>query len=359
MHVRQLPSGRWRFIVQFAGQRADGTAATRGQAFLAGSQALIGLGHGRPAVDMTVKDLLDVWQAERQRKWSPTYAADMATVTAKLPAAFTDRDIATVTPPIVAALLRQLTAEGWSAHRVGRANVAVSQAFLLGVEYGWAAGNPARDVRAPEVAGADVSAPPPEVVGRLLLEMPARIYLAVRLAALMGARLGELVALRWADVDNGVLSIRRAAVYTPASGLVVRNTTKSGRKGDRRLDIDDRTLKLLDERRVEQFADAAARQLPEPVYIFSHDAGVTPWRPGYLGLAYRRVRDQVDGGHEVRFHDLRHHVATEMLADGLPPVAVAAQLGHSTPATTMRVYAHYLPGQGGESLRRRAARFDD
>jgi integrase len=173
---------------------------------------------------------------------------------------------------------------------------------------------------------------------------------------LTGCRLGELVALRWDDLTGHTLNVRRAAVYTPATGLVVRDQTKSGRKGDRRLELDDDTIQSLDDLRLDQATTADLQGLPAPVYMFSHDAGVTPWRPGYVGLEYRRLRAKVPGAERVRFHDLRHYVATTMLLDGENPLDVAAQLGHSTSATTLRVYAHYLPGRGGESTRRRADR---
>jgi integrase len=356
MHIRQQPSGKWRWIVQHRGDRRDGTSPTKGEATLDASRALLEIGATRQArVDMTVKDLLDVWQAERQRDWSPTYAADIAAVTAKLPATFLGRDIGEVRPQIVAGLLRELTKDGWSPHRVSRANVAVSQAFTLGVEHGWVETNPARDVRPPRARATEIEPPPETVVTELIAAMPKKIRLIVRLAALTGARLGELVALTWADVDGNVLTVRRAVVYTPRSGTVIRDTTKSGRKGDRRLELDDDTVAMLAAHREELRVTAVKRLLPEPVYVFSH-YGIEPWRPGYVGLAFRRARAQVDGAAEVRFHDLRHYVATQMLADGEHPVAVAAQLGHSSTTTTMRVYAHYLPGQGGDSVRRRAAR---
>lgn len=356
MYIRQLPSGKYRWIVQYRGGRRNGTSPSRGTATLAASQALLELGQNhREKVNLTVKDLLDVWQAERQRDWSPTYAADIATVTAKLPDAFLGRDIGEVRPQIVAGLLRELTKDGWSPHRVSRANVAVSQAFTLGVEHGWVDANPARDVKPPRARATEIEPPPEDVVAALIAKVPKKIRLVVRLAALTGARLGELCALRWDDVDGNVLTIRRAVVYTPQSGIVVRDTTKSGRKGDRRLELDDDTVAMLAAHREELRARAVKRLLPEPVYVFSH-YGNEPWRPGYVGLAFRRARANVDGAAEVRFHDLRHYVATQMLADGEHPVAVAAQLGHSSTTTTMRVYAHYLPGQGGESVRRRAAR---
>ena len=55
---------------------------------------------------------------------------------------------------------------------------------------------------------------------------------------------------------------------------------------------------------------------------------------------------------KVRFHDLRHACASLLLADGMSPVEVAAQLGHETVTTTLTVYAHTLPHQARESADR-------
>jgi integrase len=357
MHVRQLSSGSWRWIVQHRGVKRNGTSPTRARAILDGSRALVELGADHPAkIRATVDELLVAWQAEHEAEWSPTYAADVRHVCGHLPPAFLARDIGTVEPAVIATLQRTLTKQGWSAHRIQRVRGCLSGAYGMAVTYGWAQRNPVRDVNPPTVEQSDVHAPNDYSVRLLLESVPDRIRLVLWLAAVTGCRLGELVALRWADLDGGTLTVRRAVVYTPATGTVIREKTKTGRKGDRRLDLDDDTLAMLIAHRDNQRINAEERRLPVPVYVFSHDGGVSPWRPGYVGLAFRRARAGVPGATAVRFHDLRHYVATTMLADGEPLIDVAAQLGHSTPATTARVYAHYLPGRGKESATKRAGR---
>lgn len=360
MHARRLPSGKHRWIVQYRGQRRDGTTDTRARAILEGSRALVELGADHPAkIRATMEELLTAWQAEHEDEWSPTYAADVAHVCAHLPDTFLARDIATVEPAVIATLQRSLMKQGWSAHRVQRIRGCISGAFGMGVDYGWTPRNPVRDVKAPNVERSDVTAPEHDVVRELVASAPDGIRLFLRLAAVTGARRGEIIALQWRDLDaNGTLAIRRSVVQVAGQQPVVREQTKTGRKGDRRLELDDGTLTLLAVHRETQAATAADRRLPAPVFVFSHDAGVSPWRPDYIGLAYRRHRDTIAGAEHVRLHDLRHYVATSMLIDGEAPVDVAAQLGHSTPATTLRVYAHYLPGRGRESTKRRAGRLD-
>jgi integrase len=90
------------------------------------------------------------------------------------------------------------------------------------------------------------------------------------------------------------------------------------------------------------------------VYVFSDDAGVTPWRPDRVSRMFRRVADRA-GAEGVRLHDLRHFVATTMLEDGEPLHEVAGQLGN-TMKTTEEKYRHFMPGRGRDSVDRRAAR---
>lgn len=359
-HYRQLPSGKWRWIVQHRGQRRDGVADNRASAILAGSQALVELGATHPAsVDATMEELLTAWQAEGVDRWSPTYAADVEHVCSHLPQAFLDRNIDTVDPAVVAQLQRTLTRQGWSAHRLQRLRGCLSGAFVMAVTYGWATRNPVRDVRAPHVERSRAAAPPVELVREIIATAPDNIRLFLRLASITGARRGELIALQWRDLDGDTLTIERAVVQVAGGRPVVRDRTKTGRKGDRRLDLDDITLELLEQHRRAQAEVAAARMLPTPVYLFSPDAGASPWRPDYAGWAYRKHRATIPGGEKVRLHDMRHHVATTRLRSGASPADVAAWLGHATPATTMRVYAHVMPGQGKKAATDLAALLDE
>jgi integrase len=66
------------------------------------------------------------------------------------------------------------------------------------------------------------------------------------------------------------------------------------------------------------------------------------------GLALE-MRCRAAGAPQVRVHDLRHLHASLLLADGLPVPAVAARLGHASPAVTMTVYAHALKGQDAQA----------
>jgi integrase len=74
--------------------------------------------------------------------------------------------------------------------------------------------------------------------------------------------------------------------------------------------------------------------------VFSHDGGVTPWRPNYVALAFGRLTRRL-GFPDLRLHDLRHFAATTMLLNGIDVRTAAGRLGHARPSTTLDIYAHY------------------
>ena len=78
-------------------------------------------------------------------------------------------------------------------------------------------------------------------------------------------------------------------------------------------------------------------------FVFSSDAGRHPWRPNWVTkrfIAYRG-RGGVAG---FRLHDLRHFMATAMLAAGVPVPVVSERLCHARTSTTVNIYAHCMPG---------------
>jgi integrase len=78
-------------------------------------------------------------------------------------------------------------------------------------------------------------------------------------------------------------------------------------------------------------------------FVFSHDSdGRWPWRPDSTSRAFRLLRHEV-GLDDVRLHDLRHFLATRLLAAGIDVRTVSGRLGHSLTSTTLNVYAAFVP----------------
>jgi integrase len=351
VHLSQLPSGRWRVIVKHRGQRRTGSADTKHEARVLGAELLLELGGTISHRTATVAELLAVTANEM---WSPTYAAEVAGVLERMPNAFLARPARLVTPTIIRGLYRQLD---WTPHRLRRVHEIMSAAYARGVRSEIVAANPFAKVTKPSAPPRRLHVPSHKETALILAACTGQDRLALWLAATLGARRGEVVALQWIDVDieRASLTIRRSLSYTPAAG-VVEGDTKTGEAGHRVLAIDLPTVAMLKRHKAEQSRHALAAGL-SPRWILSDTAGATPWRPDRLTYLFGRVRKQA-GVEGVRLHDLRHYVATTMLEDGEHVHDVAYQLGHSNTATTLAVYAHHTPGRGRESAERRAARLE-
>ena len=285
--------------------------------------------------------------------YSPTSHADIRGIIERLPDSFVTRNVRDVTPFVLDGLYQQLAHDGWSPFRIRRVHEIVGASYRQrAIPFRWAISNPARDVRPPALPSAEIKPPTVEEVQRLLsaADGPLRVFL--RLSANTGSRRGEVVAIQWRDVemDAARVVIRRSVVHTPASGLVIRET-KTGRKGHRVIGIGPGVLTELNAHRDLQAGQAAGQFLPAPVWVFSHDGGITPWRPDFVTLKFNRLRKTMGLDH-VRLHDLRHFVATTMLSDGVPVATVSKRLGHARTSTTLDRYNHWMPAVDADAADR-------
>ena len=77
-------------------------------------------------------------------------------------------------------------------------------------------------------------------------------------------------------------------------------------------------------------------------FVFSNAAdGSEPWFPDSVSRSFKRLCEK-EGVPDVRLHDLRHFVATQLLSAGVDVRTVAGRLGHRNAATTLNVYAHFV-----------------
>lgn len=181
----------------------------------------------------------------------------------------------------------------------------------------------------------------------------------VSLALFTGARLGELLALRWQDLDldRQTMHVRRTLVEqlkrSEGDDWFAFKEPKSGR--GRSVDLDAATVERL---RGAKRAQAEHRLTLGAAWrgfdlVFASLNG-EPLRPSGVSARFRALAESV-GVEGVRFHDLRHGHATMLLRQGFAPHVVSRRLGHSDPATTLRIYAGVLPGQEREAAEAFAA----
>jgi integrase len=164
-----------------------------------------------------------------------------------------------------------------------------------------------------------------------------RLWLAFRLLATTGMRRGELLGLRWGDVDwdRGAVSVVRSLGLV--DGVLVMSPGKT--TASRRLVFLDAVT--LDDLRAhcQRAIDARASGDGDPVFAARRGG---PMHPDSFSNTFDRLVATA-GVPRLRLHDLRHTYATLALRAGMHPVVLAERLGHSSVATTMDRYAHVTP----------------
>jgi integrase len=175
--------------------------------------------------------------------------------------------------------------------------------------------------------------------------------------ALLGIRRGEALGLSWSDVDleAGVVTIRRSLSRVGSKGAsrLVLAPTKT-RSSRRPLPIPPVLASLLRAWQVEQarerlkLGEAWGGPWTAESLIFTTPLG-TPVDPDNLRHALDRLGKDAGIGH-VHPHQLRHSVASLLIAEGYTPPEVAKVMGHSSPAVTLAFYSHAFDSAGVRAM---------
>jgi len=370
--VRQRAPGSWELRVhtgrdpltgrkRYAHRTVNGTKR-EAQAALARLVTEVGDGAHAPEREGTVGELLERWFAHGEADWSPTVVRSYRSIINRviLPR-FGATPLRKLRAADIDAFYAELRKRGGAhaaplaAASVRRIHSVLRRALAQGVKWGLLIANPAANASPPREPHREASVPTARDVGRLIKAAQTvnpDLSCFLRLAAVTGARRGELCGLKWGDVDfrSRRLLIERSVVLGPEGALFEKQTKAHA---SRRIGLDTGTVELLrfHRSRCKQAAVAAGAILSDDTYVFSHDvANRAPWRPDYVTLAFTRVRDELRL--KVRLHDLRHFAATNMLVSGHDVRTVSGRLGHADAATTLGVYAHFM-----ESADKDAAEF--
>jgi integrase len=230
----------------------------------------------------------------------------------------------------------------------------LDEAFAQAVKWGDLVRNPMQGVDPPRVDRHEA---------RTLDVAEARAWLAyvaerehgllLHTAFYTGMRLGELLGLRWRDVDLDQGLIHVTQQYDKVAKAF--RDTKSHR-GRRPIALPEVLVERLRAARQEHLALLSAHpDLWKRRLVFEHPLGV-PMRGDQVRRAHYRYLADL-GVPKVGLHELRHTHATHLLHGGTDLNTVAARLGHASPAFTASVYGHLLPGADRAAVERLADRF--
>jgi integrase len=265
---------------------------------------------------------------------------------------FGDRPLERIDWQRVEAYLKAKKQQGLSSKTVCNHLNFLHGLFAFAVKRGWAIENPVARVDRPK-AGRSVDRPKAgrsshrrirfltnEQLEAVLRAVPddelgpleRAIYLT---AALTGLRMGELLGLRWCDVDWGARRVRVAESFTRGQF----DSPKSNR--GRSVPLADRLAGEL-ERHFQRSHFQRDRDL-----VFAHPATGNPYDPSKLRKRFGQALERADVP-TITFHELRHTFGTRMAAAGAPLRTIQHWMGHADQSTT-EIYAHYSPDPTGHA----------
>lgn len=170
-----------------------------------------------------------------------------------------------------------------------------------------------------------------------------RFYIAFLLALTTGMRQGEILALRWSDIDleNGRIYIQRTVSHI---GKKLTFAEPKSESGNRMITLPEEVTEALLEHKANQERE---KELSENSYD-DQDLVVSRINGNIVSQAFLRQHFtsliKKAGLPYIRFHDLRHTHASLLLLQGVHPKVVSERLGHSNIGITMNTYSHILPG---------------
>ncbi len=249
----------------------------------------------------------------------------------------------------------EITGDPLSANTVQRHRAVLHRAFKYAVRDGLLDYNPLDRVDPPKAIRTDIELPDPAELQQRIDDLKGTaLYLPVCIALLTGMRRSEIMGLQWdcVDLKQATIAVRRVRqrltkrelesmtfnAYTRpvtlpgAENNILRDCTKS--KHDRTISIPQSLVDLLKQQKAQQ---AMNRLRLGELYVSSdfvcvYDDG----RP----ISDNTLSKSLGGF--CRLHDLRHLSASLLLDAGFSVASVADRMGHTTPATTLKVYAHAM-----------------
>jgi integrase len=331
-------------------------------------------GLSRVPTTITVAGALREWLEHRRHELAPnTWAQYQHVVEKRIIPVIGHRRLRELNGPHIAKLYERLrqpganqrstaTAKGLSEASIAHTAATLHVALQWCVDTRrWIVRNPAMDAPKVKVPDNEMRVwDGPQLASFLAANREARLWPVFRLAAFTGVRRGELLGLRWPEVDleHATLRVVRRRIALGGQMVGVEGTKTS--RGKRTIDLDAATVEALREWRTRQKRERLAAG--EAWMGGDHDHVVTdelgaPMASSMLESAWATALRRADVNKVIRWHDLRHTHATLLLNAGRPVHEVARRLGHR-PEQCLSTYAHLLAQQGAAGAAAFAAMVD-
>jgi integrase len=292
------------------------------------------LDHG----DMVAKNFLEFWLGHiKPNVAAATYRRYEVLVHQHLVPYLGNRKLADLSAFDVARLYEQMQAAGVPGPTRHLAAIRLRQALRYAVRFGLLHSSPADRVDVPRLDSSEVR---PLDAGQVAAFLAAaaghRLYALFVLALDSGARIGELTALTWDDLDwaRAELSITKSLEQKGKDRQAKAPKTAAGR---RRITLTPTTMIVLREHRERMQAEGHGGPIMFPTLTGK------PYRQGNITEDHFAPLLRRAGLPHFRFHDLRHTCATLLLQAGVNIKVISERLGHASVSITLETYSHVMP----------------
>ncbi len=236
---------------------------------------------------------------------------------------------------------------GVSGQTIRQAHRVLSKALREAARHDLVVKNVAAEEGAPKVSNDEMVI----LTEEQLIDLPAKLIgYAIRPRAITavytGVRRGELLALRWknVDLDAKVIRIRESLEETRARSMrQLRFKAPKTKQGVRDVTLPDIVVETLREHRKAQLETRLALGLgridPDTLVFPAAPDHTDPLAPSSLTAEWRYIANAI-GLVGISFHALRHTHASQLIDQGVDVVTISRRLGHASPAITLKVYAH-------------------
>lgn len=307
--------------------------------------------HVVPSADSLSRFLTDEWLPSIRTTIRPaTYQSYEQIVRTQAIPRIGEAKLKTITPVMLNRMYRELLDRGrldgrggLSPKSVRNIHVVLHKALGDAVRWDKLARNPADLADPPKATRREIKVWAPEQLATFLHHVHEhRIYAAFRLMAMTGMRRGEVLGLRWSDVDLTAdrLSIQQTRLSVNYQQVISEPKTAKGRRSVR---LDHETASALKRHRKQQLEErmAAGETWEETESVFTDEFG-HPIHPDRFTKLFVALVEAA-GIERLTPHGLRHTYATLALQARANPKVVSDRLGHANVSTTLQIYSHVTP----------------
>jgi integrase len=303
---------------------------------------------------VTVADYLTGWLETVRPRLRPTTWNSYRIAAARVARSLGNTLVQSLTPLEVERFYADLLAGAeetrpLSPKTVRNTHIVLRKALADAERLGLVPRNPAASAKAPTASAPDHKTWTADQLASFLRSIAGtRLEAAFVVLATTGMRRGEVLGLRWPDVDLPAARLAVVQTVTTVSDKIVVTPPKTPRSR-RSVSLDPVTVAALEQRRLAQKRErlAAGELWSDEGWVFGDEIG-RPLHPNSLTRLFETSAAKA-ALPPIRLHDLRHTYATLALSAGVHPKIVSERLGHATVGITLDLYSHVTPTLDGEA----------